>query len=72
MDKAGITVSAAHNQMITSASMFQQQEGVSAAAAVAMGAAANKDADAAIAFKCQMLAQKGFQPIENVFSLKQW
>lgn len=71
MDKAGITAAAAHNQMMTASSMHQQQQqpGVMGNAG---NAASPADADAAIAFKCQMLAQKGFQPIENIFSLKQW
>ena len=70
MDKAGITVSAAHTQMTTAACV--------AAAGGWFGVgngskkAQDNDADALIASKCQMLAQKGFEPIQNVFSLNEW
>jgi hypothetical protein len=70
MDKAGITVFASHCQMITSGAMFgDSHNGVAAAGSSLMK---NEDKDAEMAGKCQMISQKGFEPIQNVFSLRRW
>ena len=73
MDKAGITVSAAHRQMMATTS-------ANAAASSGMLNFSGNDAsvhvkadeDDSIAAACQLISSKGFQPLKDVMSMKTW
>lgn len=73
MDKAGITVSAAHSQMIASTISAPTANGIFSgiwgSGASGSSSVVETDRYAAIANKCQVLADKGFEPIANVFSI---
>ena len=76
MDKAGITVAAAHKKMLSTSSSM----GLLSMMGVGGGGENNKsqdkggevDGDAIFAEKCLTIQSRGFDPLENVMSLKEW
>lgn len=81
MDKAGITVSAAHNQMLaTAASATAAPAGVISLWDMCSGGAGKKsneqqqhqDENDVIAAKCETIAKSGFQPLKDVLSMEMW
>lgn len=76
MDKACITAVAAHKQMLQ---LSNAAGGSSSTGGFSMLREANvnispwaADRDAAAAAKCEMISARGFQPLDNVMSLKEW
>lgn len=73
MDKACITVAAAHRQMLEATSSAMNVGGLSMLGGNEESERIKKmDRDAAIAEKCQMIATRGFQPLENVLAMREW
>ena len=76
MDKAGITVSASHNQMMmmttmAAASTSEATHGLNASGQLQQILPLPDDNDT-IAATCQLIVQKGFQPLENVIDMEKW
>jgi hypothetical protein len=82
MDKAGVTVSAAHKQMLAlsasasaSPSSSQQQLNLYNNAGGASSVPANilpPDENDSIAAVCQLISSKGFEPLHDVLSMDKW
>lgn len=77
MDKAGITVAAAHRQMLSTASGASSMMGGLSmigddGRASSFGSRTAVDREAAVAQRCQLIAARGFEPLENVMGMKEW
>jgi hypothetical protein len=70
MDKAGITIAAAHRQALSTASAMQG--GLSMMGGSNANDNDKMDREAALAEKCQMIATRGFEPLANVMGMKEW
>lgn len=70
MDKAGITVAAAHKKMLSTSSSM----GLFSMIGVADKSQDKHevDRDAVFAEKCQTIQSRGFEPLQNVMSMKEW
>ena len=73
MDKAGITVAAAHKKMLSTSSSM------GLLSMIGVGGGGDKsqdkrevDGDAVFAEKCQTIQTRGFDPLQNVMSMKEW
>lgn len=77
MDKACITAVAAHKQMLLLSNAAGGSSSSTGGFSMLREANVNispwaADRDAAAAAKCEMISVRGFQPLDNVMSLKEW
>jgi hypothetical protein len=76
MDKAGITISASHNQMMMMTMAASAADSSSQLNTLGQQQQSRlkvePDDNDTIAATCQLIAQKGFEPLENVIAMDKW